>query len=134
MIKTMKFNEAMEKLQAGHKVTRQKYEKELYFKKDEDDMIKTFQPKIDHYVYDENIMLSDGWEVEGIDDKNLYFYDIIPWLQSRRKAWRFDWNESYIIYDQQMDDLIYHTMAVMPFMPNFESFTALDWMVIYEEK
>ena len=116
----MKFNEAMEKLQAGHKVTRQKYEKELYFKKDEDDMIKTFQPKIDHYVYDENIMLSDGWEVEGIDDKNLYFYDIIPWLQSRRKAWRFDWNESYIIYDQQMDDLIYHTMAVMPFMPNFE--------------
>ena len=122
----MKFSEAMELLQKGAKVTRQPWEHNVYFLMAGEE-VKSFQPKLLPYHYDEDIMVSDGWLVEGRKDK-FRFYDIIPMLQQGLKAKLESWIDMYIYLDKSTKSLVVHSMDVMPFIPDFESFVAQDWI------
>lgn len=122
----MRFNEAMEKLQAGEKVTRSPWLGSIYFMLDGKD-VKSYQPKLGAYIYNEDIMVSNGWEVQGVEGEHK-FYDIILYLQQGAKARMKDWKESYIYLDNTMKGLAIHSMDIFPFTPDFESFTAQDWV------
>ena len=121
----MKFCEAMELLGNGAKVTREGWKDGLYFFKD-DGHVKSYQPKLDHFRYDEDIMISDGWMVEG-EECEKKFCDIIPFLTRGMKAKLKDWKDTYIFYDRQ-SGLVLHAMSVFPFMPSFDDFSAEDWI------
>lgn len=81
------------------------------------------------YIYDDDIMVSDGWLVEGKEEE-YKFCDIIPFLQSGLKAMLKDWKEMFIFVDRSTRSLVVHSMDQMPFIPDFESFTAIDWIEI----
>lgn len=126
----MQFNEAMEALQKGIGVTRKQWVGSIYFKIDHSGNVLSFQPKVIPYTYSENIMISDGWVVEGLEGEHR-FYDIISYLLQGKKAHLTDWpTTSYIQYDRTQKYLFYSSMDVFPYSPDFESFTATDWIVL----
>lgn len=124
----MKFSEAMEKLQAGNKVTREAWGQSVHFKMTGCE-VKSYQPVIAPYIYDESIMVSDGWLV---DDKpeEYKFYEIIPFLQLGSTAKLKDWTDIFIYLDPSSKILVVHTSDSFPFLPDFESFIAQDWIVL----
>ncbi len=124
----MNFSEAMQKLESGSKVTRTPLHGVVYFKKD-GDSIKSYQSKITPYHYNEDIMISSGWKVEG-QEGEFKFYDIIPFLMQGLKAYLKEWAEGFIFYDNSTKDLSYWSMDSFQFIPEFESFIAQDWMEI----
>lgn len=124
----MKFSEAMEALQKGSKVTRQEWLGSMYFMMIDTD-VWSYQPKLSVYSYNEDIMVSDGWLVEG-EEGSFKFYDIIDFLSKGKKAMLADWTEAYIKYDANQKYLVYHSMDTFPYQPDFAAFMAQDWIVI----
>jgi hypothetical protein len=124
----MKFNEAMESLQKGLKVTRQPWIGSIYFLMDGND-VKSYQPRLAPYNYNEDVMISDGWIVESMEGE-YKFYDIIDYLQKGLRAYMKNWKESYIYLDKSSKALVIHSMEIFPFIPEFSSFIAQDWVVI----
>jgi len=122
----MKFNKAMEALQNGSKVTRQGWVGSIYFTLDGKE-VKSYQPRLQPYAYDEDVMISDGWKVEGIEGE-FKFYDIIDYLQQGLKAKIRDWKDSFIYFDRSAKYLVIHSMESFPYVIDFESFTAQDWV------
>jgi len=122
----MKFCEAMDKLKEGGRVTRNAWKGSVYFKIS-DNEVKSYQPKLMPYIYNDDIMVSDGWMIEG-DDNEYTFCEIIPFLQQGAKAHLKEWDETYIYLDRQLKQLVVHSMDHLPFIPDFESFAATDWM------
>lgn len=122
----MKFCEAMEKLKSGSKVTRHPWREGVYFLMEGND-VKSFQPKLSSYVYNEDIMVSDGWLVDDHEEE-YKFCDIIGYLQQGSRARLKEWKETYIYFDTSMKLLAVHTMDAFPFIPDFESFVAQDWI------
>lgn len=122
----MNFTEAMEKLKSGKKVSRETWRSSIYFLMKEDE-VKCFYPTLMNYVYDENIMISKDWMIAG--DKEKYkFCDIILRLQQGAKARLAHWKDEHIYLDRDSKQLIVHTMEPRSFVPDFESFTAEDWV------
>lgn len=125
----MKFKDAMLLLEQGKKVTRKQYYGSIYFIK-EGNEIKSYQPRIDVYMMNEGIMISDGWIIDGLEGEHK-FYDIIEELTKGKKASRSGWSsESYVSYDPSGKQLVYNTMIELPFQPSFDCFMASDWIEI----
>lgn len=124
----MKFCEAMELLKNGSKVTRHPWQQGVYFLIVNGD-VKSFQPHLTPYIYNEDIMVSDGWIVEGIEEE-LKFCNIITHLRNGLKAKLKDWNETFIYFDHQTKLIVCQSMNLFPFIPDFESFIAEDWIEI----
>lgn len=122
----MKFCEAMDLLKSGSKVTREPWVGVVYFLMVESD-VKAYQPKLTHYAYNEDIMVSDGWIVEG-QEESYKFSDIIPFLQKGLKAKLKDWDEMFIFLDRTTKLLAIQSVENFPFTPDFESFIAEDWI------
>ena len=122
----MKFSEAMDLLKSGSKVTREPWVGVVYFLMVEAD-VKAYQPKLTHYAYNEDIMVSDGWIVEG-QEESYKFADIIPFLQKGLKAKLKDWVEMFIFLDRTTRLLAIQSVENFPFTPDFESFMAEDWL------
>lgn len=122
----MKFCEAMEELKSGNKVTRQPWIDGLYFLLD-GEQIKSYQPVLRHYNYTEDIMVSNGWLIEG-KECEYNFCDIIYLLQMGYKAKLKEWKDSYIYLDPTDKVLAISSMEVFPFMPQFSDFIAEDWV------
>lgn len=122
----MKFCEAMDLLKSGEKVTREPWKEGVYFKMD-GEYVKSFQPRLIPYIYNEDIMVSDGWLV---DDKpeEYKFCDIISMLQQGSKAKLKDWREMFIYLDYATKALVCHSMDAFPFTPQFADFVAQDWI------
>lgn len=116
----------MELLQKGSRVTRHPWIGSIYFMMEGND-VKSYQPKLQPYAYNEDIMVSDGWIVEGVEGE-FKFYDIIQYLMQGAKAKLKDWKESYIYLDGSVKALVVHSMDVFPFVPDFASFVAQDWV------
>jgi len=129
----MRFNEAVKAMKEGSKVTREQWKGSVYFqyvKSDNGKVIHTFQPKLMVYAYDEDIMGSDGWQIEGIEGE-FAFCDIIEFLKSQKKARLNNWDkDSFIQYDPQSAALVYFTMEPLTFTPTFDSFVAQDWIIV----
>ena len=128
----MKFCEAMELLKAGKRVTRQPWKDGLYFMMDGKD-VKSYQPKLSDYVYNEDIMVSDGWLVDGHEEPKR-FCDIIPYLIEGLTAKMSDWKVSFIYLDKSTKSLVIHSMDAFPFIPDFASFVAEDWIELTNNK
>lgn len=122
----MKFCEAMDKLKNGSKVTRFPWKDGVYFLMDGND-VKSYQPKLTPYVYNEDIMISDGWLVDSSQDE-FTFCDIIPHLLNGARAKLKDWKETFIYLDNASKSLVCYSMEAFPFIPEFESFVAQDWI------
>ncbi len=122
----MRFCEAMEKLKSGSKVTREPWRDGVYFLMDGND-VKSFQPKLSPYIYNEDIMVSDGWVVIG-QEGEFNFCDIIPYLYQGFKARLKDWKEAFIYLDQSQKSLIVHSMDIFQFTPSFKDFLSQDWV------
>ncbi len=124
----MKFCEAMELLKAGCTVTRERWKGSIYFVLQGND-VKSFRPALTNYVYNEDIMISDGWLVEE-DDKQHSFCDIISLLYQGKKAKLADWKDAYIYLDRETKQLVLYSMEMFPFVPEFEAFNADDWIEV----
>ncbi len=127
----MKLKEAMIKMMDGNKVTRKPWIGSIYFiMNKETHKVESYKPHLVVFQFNEEIMISDGWKIDNSED-TYYFYDIIPFLQQGYKAWMKDWNEdSYIYYDESNKYLVILKMEYFSYMPDFESFTADDWVVL----
>ena len=124
----MKFCEAMDKLKTGSKVTREPWRDGVYFLLDGKD-VKSYQPKLSAYIYNEDIMVSDGWLVDD-NPEEYRFCDIISYLQQGSKAKLKEWKETFIYLDHSTKALVCHSMDAFPFTPQFNDFLAQDWMVL----
>lgn len=124
----MNFCDAMDLLKAGKKVTRNDWRDGLYFVM-EDGKVSSYQPVLEHYLYSEDIMVSEGWVVEGAPQADT-FCKIIPDLQMGAKAWMCDWKPEFYIYLDPKDGLILHKMSKFSFTPSFEDFKANDWIEV----
>lgn len=124
----MNFCEAMELLKSGKKVTRKDWKDGLYFVM-EDEKVITYQPIIEIYTYNEDIMVSDGWMVEGAE-KPKKFCQIIQELQNGAKAWMNDWKSEFFIYLEGGGDLVIHKMGKLNYYPSFDDFKSEDWIEI----
>jgi hypothetical protein len=122
----MKFCDAMDSLKAGAKVTRHPWREGVYFKMVGED-VKSFQPRLINYSYNEDIMVSDGWLVDDLPTE-YKFCEIIPLLVNGSKAKLKDWNEMFIFLDRATRLLAVQSMEIFPFIPDFESFVAEDWI------
>lgn len=127
----MKFCEAMDLLKTGSKVTRHPWQEGVYFKMIGDE-VKSFQPKLTPYIYDEDIMVSDGWLIDEnnnfSDQKEYKFCDIIPFLTRGYKVKLKEWNETFVYFDRDSKILVVNSMSIFPFIPDFSSFIAEDWI------
>jgi len=123
----MKFNEAMEYLQWGHKVSRSSWAGMYLIMNDK--QIEAYSPRIKHYLYNEEIMLSDGWLVEGFEGERK-FYDVIDYLAQGASIRLKDWKEQFVFYDKADRSLAIHSMELTCYKPDFEDFAARDWMLI----
>lgn len=128
----MKFCDAMKILKSGGKVTRKPWKDGVFFMVVDND-VKSYQPKLTHYTYNEDIMVSDGWLVEG-EEGQMKFCDIIPFLMDGNRAAMADWKHSYIFLDKQSRSLIVHSMEIFPFNIEFESFVAEDWIELKNDE
>jgi len=124
----MKFCEAMDKLKSGSKVTRKPWEDGVYFLMQGKD-VKSYQPKLSTYNYNEDIMISDGWLVDN-GNEEMKFCDIISFICKGSKAKMKDWKESFIYFDASIRGLVIHTMDCFPYIPDFDSFLADDWITV----
>jgi hypothetical protein len=124
----MKFCEAMAMLKQGSKVTRKPWADGVYFLLQGED-VKSFQPKLSAYHYNEDIMISEGWMVEG-NEEEMSFCDIISFLQKGYKAKMKEWKECFIYFDHSINGLVVHSMEPFPYTPDFDSFIAEDWIEI----
>lgn len=124
----MKFDEAMKLLEQGHKVTRLPWKGSIYFMVEGED-VRSYQPKLAAYAYNEDIMVSDGWLVDDKEDE-YKFYDIIPLLIQGSKAKLKDWKESFIYLEPKDKILVIHSMDIFPFIPDFSAFVATDWVEV----
>ena len=119
----------MDKLKSGSKVTRAPWQQGVYFLMDKKD-VKSFQPKLALYTYNEDIMVSEGWLVDGQKEEHR-FCDIVPLLnkgsKARMKGW---WKEMFIYLDAQSQSLVLRSMESIPYMPEFTDFLAEDWIEI----
>lgn len=122
----MNFCEAMDVLKNGGKVTRSIWKGSLFFLMQGDKVI-SYQPRFLDYTYDEDIMISDGWLVEG-DTQEYSFCEIIPFLNDGKRVRMADWKDSFIFYDNASAKLVLHMMDSFPFVPGFDSFVATDWI------
>jgi hypothetical protein len=122
----MNFCEAMDLLKSGKRVTRTVWKGSMYFMQ-QGEGVTSFQPRYMDYSYDEDIMISTGWYIDG-DEKEYNFCDIVPFLNEGAKARMTDWKDAFIFLDKTTGKLVLHMMEGFPFMPGFESFTAKDWI------
>ena len=122
----MKFCEAMDKLKSGSKVTRKPWVGGVYFEIQEGD-VKSMQPKHSPFVYNEDIMVSGGWVILG-EEEEYDFCQIIPLLQKGEYAKLKEWGNCYIYLDSPNKMLVLHSMEVNPYIPDFGSFVAEDWI------
>ncbi len=122
----MKFSEAMEQLKSGKKVARNILGQNSYFLMD-GDIVRFYEPGLQHFTYDESIMVSDGWIIEDMTGEH-YFYDVVPFLQQGFKAKMKSWDNSCIYLEGQL--LILRTIESFPYMPSFSDFIAEDWVVL----
>ena len=126
----MKFSEAVQALKDGERVTRQSWIGSMYFQIDSvTELLHCFQPTLKAFGYDESIMLSTGWEVEG-EEGEFAFYDIISFLQQGKKAKLKEWTDTFIQYDSQAKTLVAHEMISFNYHPDFDAFTAIDWVTL----
>jgi hypothetical protein len=127
----MKFSEAMELIKEGSKVTRYPWKETTYFLMvdKERKQIQSYQPKICPYIYDESIMISDGWVLDKAKGDFL-FPDIIHHLIRGDNARLKEWQETFIYFEPSIKGLAIHSMEPFPFVPDFESFSATDWIEI----
>lgn len=109
-------------------VTRERWKGSIYFVLQGQD-VKSFRPALTNYVYNEDIMISDGWHVEE-DEKEYSFCDIIPLLYQGKKAKLADWKHAYIYLDRETKQLVLYSMEMFPFIPEFEAFSAEDWIEV----
>lgn len=122
----MNFNEAMEKLKEGKKISRNIWKDTLYYQLKGSE-IKTYQNKLDVFIYDEDIMLSNGWLLIG-DTKEYSFVDLLPLLYKGAKATHKEWEKSYFYLELVTKTLIISTIYEQSFVPDFMSFLADDWI------
>ncbi len=126
----MTFDEAMGVLKKGIKVTREGW-KNSYHLSLEDDHVISYAPCVKYYIYDEDILISNGWLL-GNDKKEYNFSQIIPHLRNGVRAKLKDWNDSYIYYSSQERDVMLYTIEQTKFIPNFKDFLADDWITLHE--
>ena len=128
----MKFCEAMELLKNGSKVTRVPWIDGVHFVM-KDGMVKAFQPNLSHYLYDQSIMVSDGWIIIGEEGEHN-FCEIIPFLMKGKWAKMKQWDSAHIYFDFQNKKIIIRTMQEFTYLPEPESFLAEDWIEIEPPK
>lgn len=125
----MNFKDAILQLENGFKVTREQWVGSIYFIL-ESENVKSYQPRVDRFGYDENIMISNNWFVDGLEGEFM-FYDIIQYLLDGKKARQRDWpEEKYIFYGATDKALLLHSNVEFPYLPDFESFNATDWVTV----
>lgn len=124
----MTFEEAMDLLSSGKKVTRFDWKDGLYFVLEEGH-VASYQPVLEPYLYNEDIMVSDGWMVDGATESKK-FSEIISDLELSAKAWMSDWKPEYYIYLDSGHGLVIHKMAKFDYHPSFNDFQANDWIEI----
>jgi len=122
----MNFIEAMNCLTSGSKVTRYPWKETVYFLKVGDE-VKSFQPVVGPYLFDQDIMISDGWIISGEEGEHK-FSNTIPYLQKGCAIKRNDWNKLNVSLDRETKTLLITSIEISPYIPTFESFCAIDWI------
>ena len=125
----MKFSEAIEQAKLGKSITRSNWKGDVHFKLENKDL-KCYRSMVRPYVYNEQIMLSEGWLVSEVEG-NHQFYEIIDLLKNGKKAYLPEWKEhTYITLDNVSGSLLISCIEEFPFIIEFKDMSLNDWVVI----
>lgn len=125
----MNFSEAINNLKCGLKVTRAPWEGAIYFAL-ENSVVLTYQSSTSYYGFDESIMISEGWVVDGCEEQEHDFPSAINLLMSGSKARLKEWKDCYIYFSSKENMLMLRSMTAFPYTPIVLDFLASDWMVV----
>lgn len=124
----MNFNEAMEKLKQGKKVTRSTDDKSYFIMKD--NKLEYRSRSTNYYLYSQDIMISEDWYFDNDDKTDYEFSEIIPFLLKGFKFKLKGWQDAYIYYDLSTQLILLITMVICDYIPCFADFIAEDWIEI----
>ncbi len=122
----MNLQESMEKLKSGSKVSRKTWGSDIYLML-VDGSVRSYQSALKYYSYTSIELISEGWQVEGISDKEFSFPEIIPYLFNGRSAKKKEWVMSCIFLDESRTSITYKYMEEVEFTPGLDSLNAVDW-------
>ncbi len=127
----MNFSEAMIELHNDKRVTRQSWTDKIYLSMtgNYEGEVRAYRSSLRHYSYDSSIFVCPGWFILGEEIEYL-FYQIVDKLYAGQKAQLKEWGEAYIYYDNEMKNLVYHSMQEFCFSPEFKDLLADDWVVV----
>lgn len=131
----MKFSEALIELREGQKITRSDWlRNDIFFQtsgKKDGHKINCFYVASTLFRYDNDILLSDDWKIEG--QKGLHTFDkAVDALEQMKKISLSSWDEKYVEKDPNSREIIVKYVDICNFTPCFKDFIAEDWM-IYEK-
>lgn len=125
----MNFSDAIKMLKEGYKITRDCWIKDdMYFQMIEEDIF-CYKPRLEYFLYDEKIMISEGWVVFDSEEERS-FVDTIPYLQKGYNVKLKEWESTHIYLDPDEKVLIRSSMDQILYSPLFSDFIAKDWVII----
>lgn len=129
----MNFSEATKALKEGKKIRRKSWDRFTNIAKEENegqDEIFAYAQMAVPYFYDNNIILSDDWEVVDAQGATIDFPDAVEMLKKRFKVRLKHWpKHQYIELSENGRELVLRKMSQHVFQPDFECFSAIDWEI-----
>lgn len=129
----MNFQDAMQALDAGKSICRQKWDKGLFLRRvvsSTGDEVKCFCTSVTHFQYDMEILKSTGWLIEGSSEQ-FSFIELIPKLLEGKVAKYPEWINSELLFASEDRKKLYLSkLEEFNFVPTFECLTANDWVII----
>lgn len=123
----MNFEKAFKDLKAGKRIRRKEWEP-LQFMVMEDKKIVTYRGEYSNFYGDVNLMLDEGWYVDG-EDKDLNFVEVVEALKIKQKVRNRKWNPDCFIFIDK-DKIAICKPVAYEFMPTYQCFCASDWEIL----
>ncbi len=95
-----------------------------------DNLVQTYQGQKTHFYDKAEIILSDGWQVIGEEERGEFnFIDIIEELKNKKQVRQKNWPDNKYLY---IDTNQFVACEPIPydFMPTFACLCANDWEII----
>ncbi len=129
----MNFKEAYNQLMQSKKIRRKEWDKSLYLKLNNDNLVRCYREEAIPFSYDLDILTSDDWIVTN-KLGNFPFYEVIYFLMQGEKAQLSIWPDDCFIESTRsgIKDLFMRRICEHDFIPTFECLISNDWSVIDE--
>lgn len=127
----MNFKEAFQELKNGKRLTRTGWEQKNFLRMDDNGEIQNFIIHMEPYLYDQSIILSEGWIIkDGNPDQKMPFLSALEAIKVGSSIALPEWDGMWVTLDKSTSQMILNSYRNEPFMPTFTCFMLNDWEVV----